>query len=274
MCGLWIADDYKIMALQEQLPWLRLYVSVLNCPKVQRLPAPLFKHWINLLCVARSQDGILPGIADIAFALRIDVAEAETVVARLVDACLIDRTESGFMPHNWRIRQYRSDSSTERVRRHRLQRNVTETDEPEIGADSLKRYGNGLEQNRSDSDKSRQEPARLASKNEQSTPPGFDCEIFFERSYARHPKKGRRNIAMQYLSELLFREVQPEELERMHVKWCESDAWKHGGGRYVKQDLAEWILDKGWRYEPLTSGTESLSDRAAAQAIERMRNKG
>src|SRR5260370_12837105 len=77
MCGLWIADDYKIMALQEQLPWLRLYVSVLNCPKVQRLPAPLFKHWINLLCVARSQDGILPGIADIAFALRIDVAEAE-----------------------------------------------------------------------------------------------------------------------------------------------------------------------------------------------------
>jgi len=132
------------MALQEQLPWLRLYVSVLNCPKVQRLPAPLFKHWINLLCVARSQDGILPGIADIAFALRIDVAEAETVVARLVDACLIDRTESGFMPHNWRIRQYRSDSSTERVRRHRLKRNVTETDEPEIGADSLKRYGNGL----------------------------------------------------------------------------------------------------------------------------------
>src|SRR6266849_5897120 len=144
MCGLWIADDYKIMALQEQLPWLRLYVSVLNCPKVQRLPAPLFKHWINLLCVARSQDGILPGIADIAFALRIDVAEAETVVARLVDACLIDRTESGFMRHNWRIRQYRSDSSTERVRRHRLKRNVTETDEPEIGADSLKRYGNGL----------------------------------------------------------------------------------------------------------------------------------
>src|SRR5260370_17260824 len=82
------------------------------------------------------------------------------------------------MAHNWRIRPYRSDSSPERVRRNRLKRNVTETDEPEIGADSLKRYGNGLEQNRSDSDKSRQEPARLASKNEQSTPPGFDCEIF------------------------------------------------------------------------------------------------
>ena len=52
---------------------------------------------------------------------------------------------------------------------------------------------------------------------------------------------------MQYLSELLLREVQPEELERMHVQWCESDAWKHGGGRYVKQDLAEGCTSQNGR---------------------------
>ena len=37
----------------------------------------------------------------------------------------------------------------------------------------------------------------------------------------------------------------------MHVRWCESEGWKGTGGRYVKQDLSEWILDKGWRYQIL-----------------------
>ena len=105
-------------------------------------------------------------------------------------------------------------------------------------------------------------------------PDEFDFVDFFERCYARHPKKGRRSNAERYLSGLLFREVQPEEFERMHAAWCESDAWQAGGGRYVKQDLSEWILDKGWRYEPPTSTIESMSDRAAAQAMERMRKRG
>ena len=101
----------------EQLPWLRLYVSVLNNPKVQRLSGPLFKHWINLLCLARTGDGILPGIEDIAFALRMNDEGAGEIVEQLLAANLLERTENGLMPHNWRSRQYRSLSSTERVRR-------------------------------------------------------------------------------------------------------------------------------------------------------------
>ena len=32
--------------------WLRLYDDVLDDPEVQRLPPDLFKHWVNLLCLA------------------------------------------------------------------------------------------------------------------------------------------------------------------------------------------------------------------------------
>jgi len=59
--------------------------------------------------------------------------------------------------------------------------------------------------------------------------PSFDFEAFFEAAYARHPKKGNRNIAAQYLTEVLLRDVQPEQLEKMHLAWCESDAWTKGG---------------------------------------------
>jgi hypothetical protein len=45
--------------------WLRLYTSILNDPKVQRLKAEHFKGWINLLCLAKEQDGILPELPDI-----------------------------------------------------------------------------------------------------------------------------------------------------------------------------------------------------------------
>jgi hypothetical protein len=41
---------------------------------------------------------------------------------------LLDKTETGFQPHNWNGRQYKSDVSTDRVKRFRNgQRNVSET---------------------------------------------------------------------------------------------------------------------------------------------------
>ncbi len=80
-------------------------------------------------------------------------------------------------------------------------------------------------------------------------PGEFDLPAFFERLYDRHPKKSNRNIALRYLEEAL-RSVSPEELEAGHNAWCECEQWQDGGGRYVKQDLAQWILDQGWKYSP------------------------
>ena len=104
------------------MKWLRLYSSVLHDPKVQRLSPALFKHWVNLLCLASEQEqrGLLPSVDDIAFTLRIKPSEAANVMKQLRCAGLIDTTEDGRdYPHNWPQRQRESDDVAARVRRHR-----------------------------------------------------------------------------------------------------------------------------------------------------------
>jgi hypothetical protein len=50
------------------------------------------------------------------------------VLTQLHGAGLLDKTETGFTPHNWKGRQYKSDVSTERVKRFReTKRNVSST---------------------------------------------------------------------------------------------------------------------------------------------------
>lgn len=105
--------------------WFRFYDTALDDPKVQRLPGELFKAWVNLLCLASRNSGRLPDLPDVSFALRISEADVESIVSKLSVAGLMDATEDGWTPHNWEKRQYKSDSSTERVREHR--RNVTPT---------------------------------------------------------------------------------------------------------------------------------------------------
>lgn len=107
--------------------WFRMYTEVLNDPKAQRLPGDVFKGWINLLCLAKEHDGVLPPVDDIAFALRISVKDAAKLLETLRAAGLFDQTETGLAPHNWNGRQYKSDVSTTRVKRFR-ERNVKQRD--------------------------------------------------------------------------------------------------------------------------------------------------
>lgn len=104
--------------------WFRFYAEALDDPKVQKLDAETFKAWVNLLCLACRNDGYLPEIEDIAFALRIDNIGAVSVVDRLRIGGLIDTVKGGpngsrIAPHGWHKRQYKSDGSTERVKRFR-----------------------------------------------------------------------------------------------------------------------------------------------------------
>jgi len=108
--------------------WLRLYTSILDDPKVQRLSPELFKCWVNLLCLAKEGDGLLPSIEDIAFRMRITDEDAKRLTEELVRRGLLDSDGKNLTPHNWLNRQFQSDVSTERVKRHRnVTRNVSET---------------------------------------------------------------------------------------------------------------------------------------------------
>jgi hypothetical protein len=119
--------------------WFRLYESVLDDPKVQKLPPLMFKAWVNLLALACRHNGELPSVADIGFALRMSEEKATELARELYVAGLLDRAEDGtehtdprYTPHNWASRQYKSDVSNEREKRYRERQrnapcNVTET---------------------------------------------------------------------------------------------------------------------------------------------------
>lgn len=137
-CGApWDADKrINAATMPETTPksnthvWFRLYRETLDDPKVQRLPAHLFKAWVNLLCLAASTGGTLPSIDDIAFRLRVSAQDARAHVDELVLAGLIDIGANGAMtPHNWSERQARSDVSRERTRRYR-QRKASQSTAP------------------------------------------------------------------------------------------------------------------------------------------------
>lgn len=103
--------------------WFRFYTGVVDDPKAQMLAPDLFKHWVNVLCIAAENDGELPSLSAIAFKLRLAEPKAAGVLAKLCSFGLLDKTEKGFKPHNWDGRQYKSDTAdetaVERMRRYR-----------------------------------------------------------------------------------------------------------------------------------------------------------
>lgn len=113
------------------MPWFRFYADVLNDPKVQSLDPQTFKMWVNILCIASQNEGYVPVSRNVSWALRETEETFHRVSQALLDAGLLDKSDrknSSFKIHSWEKRQYKSDTSTERVKRFRNgKRNVTET---------------------------------------------------------------------------------------------------------------------------------------------------
>lgn len=112
-----------------QVKWFRFYHEALDDPKVQRLSGPLFKGWINLLCLASRQEsrGNLPPTPQISFGLRISEERTLFLLEELAARGLLDRDEDLFCIHNWDARQFESDDVTARTQRFRERsRNVAE----------------------------------------------------------------------------------------------------------------------------------------------------
>lgn len=91
--------------------WFRFYSGVVSDPKAQMLSPEMFKHWVNVLCIAAQHDGELPAIAVTAFTLRLAEPKAASILAKLHAAGLLDKTAKSFKPHNWDGRQYKHDKS-------------------------------------------------------------------------------------------------------------------------------------------------------------------
>src|ERR1700761_5902788 len=99
--------------------WFRFYDDAINDPKLLKLPDRMHRIWIGLLCIASKNDGQLPPMEDCALMLRMQPERMGEALVSLVGAGLLDRNGSTLSPHKWDARQYKSDVSTERVKRFR-----------------------------------------------------------------------------------------------------------------------------------------------------------
>lgn len=107
--------------------WFRFHAHAMRNPKVARLSDKEFRLWVELLTVACERDGHIPALDDLKHVLKRRLDHLSTGVERLLSMGLIDALADGYEPHGWAKHQYKSDSSTDRVQRHRAKRNVSET---------------------------------------------------------------------------------------------------------------------------------------------------
>lgn len=107
--------------MTTRMPWFRVYVDFLNDPKLISLAFEDQRHFIGVL--ALKSDGALDNGASedlldriVAQRLWIDHAVIREVKKRLISAGLID---AGWQPLAWERRQFKSDSSKDRVAKFR-----------------------------------------------------------------------------------------------------------------------------------------------------------
>lgn len=107
------------------LPWFRQYAEFATNPKIQMLSEVDQRRLVMLQCIRCSNGDVTLQDEDVTFLLRVTHDEWLATKSRLLAKNLIDKNNH---PTDWDVKQQRSDSSTERVSRHRAKK---------------KRYSNG-----------------------------------------------------------------------------------------------------------------------------------
>jgi DnaD/phage-associated family protein len=103
------------------LPWIKLYVEILEDPKMGKMSEWLFARCIRLFLLAgrEGKDGMLPPVEDIAWSLRIDEDKTAQTLRDLAEVGVTHQTEDGsWCITNFAKRQAISDGA-KRVKEYR-----------------------------------------------------------------------------------------------------------------------------------------------------------
>lgn len=100
--------------------WIKLYIEILNDPKMARLSDRLFRRTIELFLLAGAQglDGLLPSLEDMAWQLRIFPQKLTAEMQALKEVDILDYSDGSWNVVNFKSRQSPVDTN-ERVKRHR-----------------------------------------------------------------------------------------------------------------------------------------------------------
>lgn len=97
-------------------PWFRMYAEFAHDPKVQMLSEVMQRRYVMLMCMRCSNVLVTLQDDEIAFHLRIDTEQLTETKALFIAKGFIDERWALL---NWDKRQFASDSSAQRVAKHR-----------------------------------------------------------------------------------------------------------------------------------------------------------
>jgi len=217
--------------------WFRLHTELYRDPKVQFLEPSIFKIYINCLCYAGECDkgGKLGTLFDVSYALRETKEAVSSAFHALEEIGLIETVDETFHIPQWNKKQYKSDTSTDRVREWRKNKkrsmkqicNVTETP---TDTDT-------------DTEKNKQKEKDLLSDLLEE-----EFEIFF-KDYGKHGNK--KTAKSKFIK---IRETTPlDELIEGNKKYdehLEIETWKK------KKNLVTWLNQECWKDEYETDSSE------------------
>ena len=111
------------------MPWFRFYKEFAGDPKVQSMAEKYQRRLVMLFCLQCDDSLVNLRDDEIAFSLRISTEELKETYDVFIDKGFISfDDEENILIENWNKRQFKSDNSTERVRKYReRKRNVPET---------------------------------------------------------------------------------------------------------------------------------------------------
>jgi hypothetical protein len=116
--------------------WLRLYTEIRNDRKLRRLSPAQRWLWVVILTIAKESpkpgylllsEGVPVTIEDLADDAAIPLDEVKSGIEAFVAQRMLEQVDGVWRLVNWDKRQFSSDSSTERVRKHRRKKQQNET---------------------------------------------------------------------------------------------------------------------------------------------------
>jgi hypothetical protein len=114
--------------------WVKLYIEILDDPKMGQLPDWLWRRAIELFLLAgeSGNDGLLQPVTDLAWRLRVSAVKLTESLQALSEVGVVHETPQGWMVTNFKKRQY--SESVERMRRYRKRNGYGNSDGSGDGA--------------------------------------------------------------------------------------------------------------------------------------------
>jgi hypothetical protein len=203
-------------------PWFRLYSEFAHDPKIQMLSEAMQRRYVMLLCLKCSETLETLHETELAFQLRLDETELLETKKLFISKNFIDKNWNIL---NWNKRQFVSDSSTMRVRKHRDKKKQVGNDDETL----QKQPSNAID---TDTDKNQIQIQKRTTVV--ATPEGVSDSVWQEFIAHRKAKKAR-------VTQLVVDGIQKQA---MIAGWSLEDALKETIVRNWQSFKADWVKDK------------------------------